>query len=79
MPTAIKADIKTASCINPAPVSYKAAVKGNATKPGIKVTDPIIAATHMPIQPDESPINLFMTCGVSMANEIPMISRIERN
>ncbi len=51
-PTAINVHIKTANCINPPPLLYNAAVNGNATNPGIKVAEPIIAAIIIPIQPD---------------------------
>lgn len=58
IPTIIKVEIKIAIWGYPAPASINDAAKGKATKPGIKVMQPIVPLITMPTIPKLVPINL---------------------
>jgi len=79
MPTIISVDMKAAICMYPAPFCNRAAANGKAINAGTNVIDPIIAAINTPYHPDSLPNNFEICSGVNMANNIPIIIKIDRN
>jgi len=71
--------MKAVICIHPAPLRRRAAARGNATKPGMSVTEPMAAAARRPHTPESEPISLVMVSGLSMASAMPMIRSTDRN
>jgi len=79
IPTIIKVEINTANCVRPAPLFRSAAASGKATKPGIKVMEPIKEAKTIPSHPDCPPISVDIISGFDSASVMPIIIKIERN
>ena len=79
IPTIIRVETKVAICMYPAPFSKRRAAVGNATKPGIKVTEPIMAASITPNHPDSEPIILEIVSGLRIASRKPTNKITTRN
>ncbi|MPN39610.1 hypothetical protein SDC9_187138 [bioreactor metagenome] len=71
--------MNAAICIYPAPFFKRMAAVGKATKPGISVTDPIIAAKITPTQPDSDPIIFDIVSGLRIASKKPTNNITTRN
>ncbi len=78
MSTIISVEIKMAICAYPAPEAKSEAARGNATKPGIKVTQPTAAAITMPNAPESVPRSLEIVCVSKKVRIKPIKSKIAR-
>jgi len=79
IPTIINVEMKTAICMIPAPLLSKAEASGKATKPGIKVIEPMTEAIIIPSHPDFCPTSFDIVSGLKAASRIPTRTRMAKN
>jgi hypothetical protein len=78
-PTIMRVETKAAICMYPAPLCNRRAAVGNATKPGMRVIEPTMAAAIVPTQPDSIPRILEIVSGFRMEIITPVRTSTPKN